>query len=250
MTWALKRVVSIVEGLGEELAVPRLVARWVRQHRLFRQYVAEEPAICAKGVGKLICTPGLQRGVEYFVGVALAREPHGILIVFDADKECQRRASTKGEPLGVEIFRRARAIAPPEVEIAVVVADREFEAWFIEHRHVIGLPAAEAWPGTPAIEAIANCKKLVGRMLARRYDPVIDQPTLAMKLPLPSATSAEIVRGGRSYRKLITSLARLMPPTPGTTEGEAGAGAKAADAIESPTDNDESTDTESATEGS
>ncbi len=171
MTWARKRVVSIVEGLGEEWAVPRIVERWIRQHRLLHGYVADEPAVCAKGVGKLNCAPGHQRGVEYFVRVALARDPHAILIVFDADKECQQRASMRQDPLGVEIFKRARASAPPDVQIAVVVADREFEAWFVEHRHAIGLPKPDAWAGVAAIEAIADCKKIVGRMLARRYDP-------------------------------------------------------------------------------
>lgn len=239
MTWARKRVVSIVEGLGEEWAVPRLVERWIRQHRLFHRYVADEPAICAKGVGKLKCAPGLQRGVEYFVRVALARDPHGILIVFDADKECQQRASTRRDPLGVEILKRARASAPPGVEIAVVVADREFEAWFVEHRHAIGLPKPDAWASTAPIETIADCKKLVGQMLVRRYDPVVDQPTLAAKLPLLSATSEALVRGGRSYRKLITSLARLMPPVPEPTEGEPGSGVGAVNPTEPLPDDDE-----------
>ncbi len=237
MTWARKRVVSIVEGLGEERAVPGLVERWIRQHRLFHGYVADGPAVCAKGVGKLKCAPGHQRGVEYFVRVALARDPHAILIVFDADKECQQRATTGKEPLGVEILERARAIAPPRVQIAVVIADREFEAWFVEHRHAIGLPMADAWAGGTAIETIADCKKLVGRMLARRYDPVLDQPTLAAKLPLPPATSEELVRGGRSYRKFIASLARLMPPAPEASGEESWPGAGALDAIE-PTSDD------------
>ncbi len=224
MTWARKRVVSIVEGLGEEWAVPRLVERWIRQHRLFQEYVADEPALCAKGVGKLKCAPGHQRGVEYFVRVALARVPHAILIVFDADKECPQRAATRKEPLGIEILRRARASAPPDVQIAVVVADREFEAWFVEHRHALGLPRPDAWTGIPALETIADCKKLVGRMLERRYDPVVDQPTLTTKLPLLSADSEELIRGGRSYRKLIVSLARLMPPIPENTEDESQSG--------------------------
>ena len=224
MTWVRKRVVSIVEGLGEEWAVPRLVERWIRQHRLSETYVADEPAICAKGVGKIKCAQGLQRGVEYFVKVALARDPHAILIVFDADKECPQRASTRREPLGVEILRRARASAPPGVKIAVVVADREFEAWFVEHRHAIGLAKPDAWAGEAPVETIADCKKIVGRMLARRYDPVVDQPTLATKLPLLSPTSEELVRGRRSYRKLITSLARLMPSAPETLADEPDAG--------------------------
>lgn len=67
MIWTRKRVVSIVEGLGEERAVPSLVEHWIRQHGLFREYTADEPAICAKGVGKIKCAPGTQRGVEYFV---------------------------------------------------------------------------------------------------------------------------------------------------------------------------------------
>ena len=235
MTWARKRVVSIVEGLGEEWTVPRLVERWIRQHRLFHGYVADEPAVCAKGVGKLKCAPGHQRGVEYFVRVALARDPHAILIVFDADEECHQRASMRQDPLGVEIFKRARASAPPDVQIAVVVADREFEAWFVEHRHAIGLPKPDAWAGG-AIETIADCKKIVGRMLARRYDPVVDQPTLAAKLPLLSAASEELARCGRSYRKLIASLARLVPPASETAGDEPWSGTESSDAVEPASD--------------
>lgn len=221
MTWGRRRVVSIVEGLGEELAVPRLVERWIRQHGLFRAYVADEPAICSKGVGRLKCAPGHQRGVEYFVKVALARSPSAVLIVLDADEECLRRVAAGREPLGVEIFRRARESAPPDVSIAVVVADREFEAWFVEHRLALGLPEPEAWTGAATVESIADCKKVVGRMLGRRYDPVLDQAALAARLPLFAATSPEVARGGRSYRKLIASLDGLMPPPACEAGGEA-----------------------------
>lgn len=215
MTWARKKVVSIVEGRGEERAVPALVDRWIKQHRLYAQFEAVPSALCARGVGSLVAAPrnpGEQRGVEYYVNIARAQGAGAVLVVLDADNECVQRASSGREPLGVEILRRARACAR-DLDIAVVVADREFEAWFVEHRVSLEVLNPDAWEGTRPVEAVADCKKVVGAMLNRRYDPVIDQPKLAAKLPLLPVGAEALAGVSRSYRKLMAALAQLMPPS-------------------------------------
>jgi hypothetical protein len=126
------RILAIVEGHGEVRAVPALLHRAFR-HRRFQNFETPVQAIRAPGSGALKCAHDAAEdlGIESFVELAVAERPDGILIVLDADDECMERGASSRRGLGQELCDRARAVAP-HVPIEVAVADREYEAWFLE----------------------------------------------------------------------------------------------------------------------
>src|SRR5438128_1047785 len=88
------KIVSIVEGHGEERAVPVLIRRWLEFRNFQRQFEVLDRAINSKGSGSLKgpFDPKRHVGVEHYVRAALRNEPDAILVVIDADGECELRA--------------------------------------------------------------------------------------------------------------------------------------------------------------
>jgi hypothetical protein len=92
------------------------------------------------------------------------------------------------------------------IPIAVVVANREFEAWFLAgYRRLVSrrqfkpsfLSNACFDPERPR-----DCKGKVGECLGRAYSPTVDQRELVAHLGFGSYMS----RYSRSFRKLIKDL--------------------------------------------
>jgi hypothetical protein len=205
------RILAIVEGHGEQTAVPALLSRWF-EHRRFRNIETPPLAIRAPGSGALKCPHDADDalGIEYYVEMAARERPDGILVILDADDECLERARTPARlALGPELLQRARAIAP-HIPIEVVVANREYESWFLTAlpslRQAGHLPRASRLP-TPAtgIESIRDCKKRVSLLLGRPYEETIDQSDFTQALPFTAAME----RRSRSYRKLLKALEAL-----------------------------------------
>ncbi|QRK10517.1 DUF4276 family protein [Archangium violaceum] len=205
------RILAIVEGHGEQTAVPVLLRRWF-QHRGFRDFETPDLAIRASGSGALKCPHDDDDalGIEYYVEMAASERPDGILVMLDSDDECLVRARTPSRPgLGPELLRRARAIAP-HIPIEVVVANREYEAWFLASlaslRRTTRIPRGSRLP-TPLsdIETIRDCKKRLTQLLGRPYEETTDQPDFTGVLPFTPA----MARRSRSYRKLLKALDAL-----------------------------------------
>jgi hypothetical protein len=87
------RLVAVVEGHGEERAVPALLRRWLRHRNLERSFQVPELAINAKGAGRLKAAfdRDRHRGIECWVSKALIAQPDAIVVILDADDECQQR---------------------------------------------------------------------------------------------------------------------------------------------------------------
>ncbi|EPX64345.1 hypothetical protein D187_005479 [Cystobacter fuscus DSM 2262] len=204
------RILAIVEGHGEQTAVPVLLRRWF-QHRRFREFETPDLAIRASGAGALKCPHDAddELGIEYYVEMAARERPDGILVLLDSDDECQERARTSRRGLGPELLERAREVAP-HIPIEVVVAHREYEVWFLAAlaslRRAGHLPRAARLP-TPLsdIETIRDCKKRLKPLLGRPYEETTDQPDFTGALPFTPA----MARRSRSYRKLLKSLEAL-----------------------------------------
>ncbi len=206
----MRRLVPIVEGYGEVRAVPILAYRWLHQQGLAGEFFLPDLAINAKGSGNLKAPydPRAHRGIEHYVGRALRAGPAAILAILDADDECLRRSPQNR--LGSELLARARAVAG-EVPVGVVVANREFEAWFLAD--LASLRRSGAVPEGPGAgagapkdpEAQAGCKAAVGRLLGETYEPAIHQPELARSLSF----SKEARALSPSYDKLARELERL-----------------------------------------
>ncbi len=210
----MRRLVAIVEGHGEVRAVPILAYRWLHLQGLTGEFFVPDLAINAKGCGNLTAPydPRAHRGIEHYVRRALRARPAAILAIVDADEECLKRPPDR--TLGPELLARAQAVASG-VPVGVVVANREFEAWFLaelaslQRAGAIPKEAAEI-PGDP--EARTGCKAAVGRLLGEPYEPTVHQAELARALTF----SPEARASSPSYDKLVRELERL------TTEARKG----------------------------
>jgi hypothetical protein len=206
-------IVPIVEGHGEVAAVPILIRRWLRHrnyHLFFDVDLAGPVRASGKGALRVPHNEADELGVEHYLEIALLRRPDIILVILDADEDCPRS-------LGPALLARARRLVPPDYPIGVVIARREFEAWFLAafpgSRFRDGLSAQgfiltrRSLPRGTEVEAIADCKAYVARLIGlKKYEPTIHQPKLTKLLPF----TAEMTRRSRSFRKLLKELGALL----------------------------------------
>lgn len=151
---------------------------------------------------KLVKEEEIRRSVELMARKVGERQP--ILVVLDADDDCPAE-------LGPRILRWAVATRGDRA-IAVVVAKREFESWFVQAarslRGMRGMPAELTPPADP--EAVRDAKGWLRKSMGT-YSPTTDQPALAALFDLEEA------RASSSFDKLVRDLARLLgrpcPPT-------------------------------------
>lgn len=160
-------IVSIVEGHGEQSAIPLLIRKWAAANN---KPITARKSIRAPGRGGLIRAGGIER----FVSVAV-HQPDccGILVVLDADGDCPRN-------LGPALLSRAQQHSR-SIPIGVVLAKEEYESWFLASadslRGCRGLPASFSAPGNP--ESIRHPKEwLKQQMPESRYRETTDQPAL------------------------------------------------------------------------
>lgn len=201
-------IVPVVEGFGEERAVPVLVRRWLSHRRFDRWFDVPDLAVNAKGAGKLKTAPdaGRHLGIETYVRSALRARADAILVVLDADDECLHRAPQQG--LGPELLARARAAAG-DVPVSVVVANRTYEAWLLAGRTALfrcdlvqrNAPLAEIREP----EARAGSKALISEFLGEIYSPPLHQPELTKAMSFSPGSQ----RRAPSLAKLIRELQRL-----------------------------------------
>ena len=206
------RILAIVEGHGDARAVPILLRRWF-QHRRYRNFETPDLAIRATGSGALKRPHDTEEdlGIESYVMLAAAERPDGILVVLDADDECIKRRKASRQGLGPELRERARAVAP-HIPIEVVIADREYEAWFLAGlaalRRAAKIPSGEgAGEGEwlKNIEGLRDCKKPLRSLLGRPYEETTDQADLTGALPFTPGMAMR----SPSYGKLMRALDAL-----------------------------------------
>lgn len=187
-------VACIVEGQGDVASIPiilrSIAAREGRPDvRIQRPYRIHRNTIVRPGE--------LERAVD-----RAARSlggPGAVLVVLDADDDlpCQ---------LGPSLVARAVA-ARPDIPSAVVIANREKEAWYLAAveslRGQRDIPLDVAAPSNP--ETIRGAKGWLARAMGRSYSEVTDQPALAAVFDLDQARE-----GAPSFDKLWRDLARLL----------------------------------------
>ena len=182
-------VVAIVEGDGEVAALPILLRR-------LGEWLSPEKPVVAPAPIRVRRDQFLNRDEEFRRMLLLAAAKCGaagwILVLLDADDDCPAE-------LGPRILERAQRVAPHR-PISVVLANREFEAWFLAGAESLngkrGFTYVEAREFDP--EATRDAKGwLSERMGANRYRETTDQPAFAALLDLPLAHARS-----RSFRKL------------------------------------------------
>jgi len=188
----MTRVVAIVEGDGEVAALPVLLRR-IGEWRTPEVYTEVLPPIRVRKDRFLNKPEEFHRHLQ--LAAAKCGEAGWILILLDADDDCPAAK-------GAEILSRAAASVPHR-PVSVVLANREYEAWFIAA--AASLHDCRGFTYSPAdaqthAEMPRDAKGwLAARMAARTYREVSDQPALSAVMDLPLAWTHS-----RSFRKLCS----------------------------------------------
>lgn len=199
MAWQTVTIASVVEGEGEVRALPKLL------HRIGKELSVPDLRVLVpmrKPRGSLIATGGIERAVSAAAQrVSIAG---GVLVLLDADDDCPAE-------LGSALLARARK-ARPDVPISVVLANREFEAWFIAAADSLagqhGFPDGLCAPADA--EKIRGAKEWLRehRTDRRPYKPTVDQAPLAsaFDLALARGRSPSFDKFCRDARLLLAGL--------------------------------------------
>jgi hypothetical protein len=193
-------VASIVEGDGEVAALPVLLRR-LSQWRGPADHVDILTPI------RVYKDRFLNRPEEFSRHLQLAAAKCGdsgwILILFDADDDCPAQR-------GQTVLAKARAIIPHR-RVAVVLANREYEAWFIA--------AAGSLNGCRGFQCLAkdalidpesprNAKGWVRERMPAGYGETTDQPAFSALFDMVLTYERS-----RSFRKLCAEWDKNIAPS-------------------------------------
>jgi len=183
------RIASIVEGHGEVAALPELLRRLQDWRPPGRYAQALQPI-------RVHRDRFLNREDEFRRQLLLASAKSGdqgwVLVVLDADDDCPAT-------LAANVCQRA-AQHLPHRRVSVVIANREFEAWFIAAARSLDGRRGFRCPEGQLTDAESprDAKGWLGRnMLGASYSEVLDQPAFAAVFDMQQAFD-----NSRSFRKL------------------------------------------------
>lgn len=192
----MRTIVPIVEGDGEVQAFPVLL----------RRIAATRPEGSCFQVARAIRVRRdrfLNRPDEMRRMMMLAAAkagPHGrIVVLLDADDDCPA-------DLGARLQAEVSALAP-HISTAVVLANKEYEAWFIAAAASINGVRGFSSAGVDVdrCETPRNAKGVMSRQMpGGHYSPISDQAAFSEILDLDQARTHS-----RSFRKLLSSLDAL-----------------------------------------
>lgn len=192
------KVAAIVEGHGECEAVPILIRRIARDIDPGFELNVLSPLRVP--VSKLLKQGEIERSITL---AAKKLQGKGCIIVIvdcDWDNGCPAQD-------GPALLRRAMA-ARNDIPISVILAKKEFEAWFLAAAESIrgkrGLPDDLKPPNNP--ESIRGAKEwLSDKMpLGRSYTETTDQPALTAEFDMNSARTAD------SFDKCYRDIRRML----------------------------------------
>ena len=185
----------IVEGHGEEKAVPRLIQRIARDLNVYTSTHCEVRRIPKS---RLLQPGEIERAVE-----ALTRQigrRHPVLVLLDADDDCPK-------DLADTLYARCHT-RHADVNVSIVLAKKEYEAWFLAAAKSLAGERGLAKQLDPPIdpESIGGAKEwLTARMRAdQSYSPTRHQEAYSALMDLAEA------RRARSFRKFEKELCRLL----------------------------------------
>ncbi|WP_082524478.1 DUF4276 family protein [Pseudorhodoferax sp. Leaf274] len=183
------KVASIVEGDGEVAALPILLRR-LASECVPAASVSALPPIRVRRDRFLNKEDEFRR--QLLLAAAKCEDQGWILVVLDADDDCPK-------DLGADIYQRAQQVIPHR-RLSVVLANREFEAWFIAAAHSLQGMRGFNIAADAHIEA-ERPRDAKGwmreHMRSGTYRELVDQPAFASTFDLQQAHD-----NSRSFRKL------------------------------------------------
>ena len=184
---------AVVEGHGEVASVPVLLRRLANIGSVYDLQVLTP---IRYGRDAIVHGPALGQAVE----LARSRNADWLLVLFDADDDCPVEvASTVADQL---------AEVAPDIESCVVVAQREYEAWFLgaieSLRRRRGIAINASSDSNP--EGRRGAKEEVTRRMAgsRAYASRADQPALTALFAMENT-----YRTCRSFRRMISAFGQM-----------------------------------------
>lgn len=191
------KVSCIVEGDGEVAALPILLRR-LAEWRTPEYYCEVLPPIRVRRDRFLNRDDEFRR--HLLLAAGKCSDDGWILILLDADDDCPAT-------LGLEVLERARASVPYQ-SVSVVLANKEYEAWFIAaarslhgHRGLVVDPHDAIDPEIPR-----NAKGWIkARITNKSYGETTDQPAFTACMDLEQAFDRS-----RSFRKLCSEWDRQV----------------------------------------
>jgi len=188
--------VPIVEGQGEEQAVPALLHRLALQADPSKQIKVNAP-IRVKSASFLNDPEYFHRYVSMAAAKAAQADGH-VLILLDCEDDCPA-------VMGPDLLRRALAVRGG-VSMRVFLAYREYETWFIAAADSLrgkeGLPDDLTAPANP--ERTRNAKGWLTERMPRPYDPIVHQLEFTRILDLDQAGC------NASFRRLSAHVRQLV----------------------------------------
>lgn len=200
----MAQVACIVEGHGEVRAVPVLLRRIAQEFD--PSFVLDVLPPLRVPRSRLIKKDELERPVEF-----AARKTSGrgaVFVLIDSDDDCPAK-------VGPNLLQRARQTRG-SLLLGVVLAKREFEAWFLAAAESVaghrGLRADLAPPADP--ESVRAAKEWLTSNMTRgsRYREVLDQPALSAVFDLAAARRCD------SFDKCYRDVWRLFEELRGFEE--------------------------------
>jgi hypothetical protein len=194
--WSPVTIASIVEGEGEVRALPKVLHRVASDLGIVG---LQTPHPMRVPRGKITCPGGIERAVTA-MAIRVTGEG-GVLVVLDADDDCPAE-------LGPQLLDRARK-ARPDKRVAVVLANREFEAWYLAAAPSLagqhGFPDPFPSPDNP--ERPRDCKGLLtrARTAGHPYKETVDQVALASIFDIAMARAY-----APSFDKFCRDVAMLL----------------------------------------
>ena len=184
----------IVEGDGDVRAAPVLLRRFVEAAGTYDVTVGRPIKLQRD---KLV----RQTDIDRVIRRALLNQCDAILVLFDSDDDCPAETAS--------MVRGWSTTAAGAIPCDVVLAHREYEAWFLASieslRGQRGI--VEGAPRHPDPESPRDAKgELRSRMRAgRTYSETRDQPAFSAQFSMPQAYARS-----RSFRKLTKAFGDLV----------------------------------------
>ncbi len=198
------RLAAIVEGHGECEAVPILVRRIAQT--LDPALAPLVHPVIRVPASRLVKQGEIERAIELAARKNAGRG--GILVLLDCDDGCPALD-------GPALLKRA-ATTRPNLPVSVVLAKREFEAWFLAAAESLrgrrGLPADLIGPENP--EDIRGAKEWLTEKMpqGQSYAESSDQPALTAVFDLNAARRADSF--DKCHREVVRLLNQLRQAIP------------------------------------
>lgn len=193
-------VVPIVEGDGEVQALPVLLRR-------LNSWLSPTVIVNVTQPIRVRRDQFLNREEEFVKKMRIAARMCGevgwILVLLDADDDCPAT-------LAGQLRAKAETVIPGR-SLCVVLANREYEAWFIAAAHSLsGRRGFVCTEPLPDAESVRGAKEWMSKHVPNgAYHPVLDQPGFSAAMDLQQAYD-----NSRSFKKLCDDWQFLMAAMP------------------------------------